>query len=715
MGLSILSFGIAFLTLVVFIMVARKGRGPAARLSMVADLFLVAAAVFQGLAAAAASPNDMLIHLAFARCGSAALAAAELFFLAFAFAFPAWLKPWLRALVPLLAVAAGLLAYLIFSDPEYIAGLQINAAGLAIAGGERYELVNGIVACFGIGAAAVHFGRAVGTKDRIHRERSMLAFTGVFAGAVAILLIEELGLTVPGARWPHVALPLIGFAMAAVAAYSLSIARLFDWREIGLTLADYLVLAAAVGVPAGAFIGLLVLLGGVSPLIPIAGTLVAFLVSDRLARSLSGRRLERLSARRSFGEELESALVHIDLSKGRDFVLRELYSLLSEAFNFKDFVALIEDDRGALRTIYSSTEDHRASLEKGEPLLERLERSDVTVLMRSEALADSSYAEFQEPLLALFDSLGAEALVLAREGKHIIGAFALGTRKSGGEYTDYDYETLKAIYGKLFVVAFYLRNIARESIVYTVDRELALSDQVIRFALENVAPVDSPKADTAWTTKSTRSLGGDFVDFVRIADERWFFVLGDISGKGLSASMNMLILKSMIRTFLKVEKDFTGLVSRINDFIRENLPRGCFFAGVFGYFDLERGSLYFINCGAPAILFYSPNFDAFIEVQGQGKVLGFARDIRPYLKPRKLALPPGSALVISTDGVIDGVNIRGERFGKERLIRSARERLGKSAREIADGTIGDLLSFTEQKQEDDITLLIMKIAQRSAK
>lgn len=714
MGLSILSFGIAFLTLVVFIVVARKGRGPAARLSLTVDLLLAAAAIFQGLAAAVSSPNDMMIHLTFARGGSAAFAAAELFLLAFAFSFPTWIKPWLRALVPLLTIGAGLLVSVIFSDPEYIAGLQFNTAGLAIAGGEHYDLVNGIVACFGIGAAAVHLGRAVGTKDRINRERSIIAFTGVLAGVVAILLIEELGLTVPGARWPYVALPLIGFAMAAVAAYSLSIARLFDWREIGLTILDYVILTAVVGIPTGTVIGLLAILGQVSPLIPLLGALVVFLVAYRLAHSLSSQRLEHISAQRSFGEELESGLVHIDLSKGRDSVLGELYSLLSGSFKFNDFVALIEDDHGSLRTVYSSGETH-ASLERGDPLLVRLEHSDVTVLMRSEVLADSSYADIQKPLLALFDTLAAEALVFAREGKHVIGAFALGTRKSGGEYTDYDYETLKAIYGKLFVIAFYLRNIARESIVYTVDRELALSDQVVRFALENVAPVDSPKADTAWTTKSTRSLGGDFVDFVRIADERWFFVLGDISGKGLSASMNMLILKSMIRTFLKVEKDFTGLVARVNDFIRENLPRGCFFAGVFGYFDLEKGSLYFINCGSPAILFYSPSFDAFIEVQGQGKVLGFARDIRPYLKPRKLSLPPGSALVISTDGILDGVNIRGERFGTGRLIRSARERLDKSAREMADGTIGDLLAFTENKQEDDITLLIMKIAQRSAK
>jgi len=204
------------------------------------------------------------------------------------------------------------------------------------------------------------------------------------------------------------------------------------------------------------------------------------------------------------------------------------------------------------------------------------------------------------------------------------------------------------------------------------------------------------------------------VDFVRLSQDRWFFVMGDVSGKGLSASMNMLILKSMVRTFLRVEKDFVGLVARVNSFIKENLPKGTFFAGVFGYFDFSKDAFYYINCGIPTILLYSPSFDTFIEVQGEGRILGFVRDVRPFLKPRKLVLPPGSALVAATDGVTDSESLRGERFGKDRLRRSVHGRLGLGAREIADGVIGDLYDFTDKKQEDDITLLVMKFRPRSA-
>ena len=72
----------------------------------------------------------------------------------------------------------------------------------------------------------------------------------------------------------------------------------------------------------------------------------------------------------------------------------------------------------------------------------------------------------------------------------------------------------------------------------------------------------------------------------------------------------MVILKSMIRTLLKEEKDFVKLVARANAFIKERLPRGTFFSGMFGFLALDKGSIYFINCGIPAMFFRSPGLDS---------------------------------------------------------------------------------------------------------
>ncbi|MBL8968763.1 MAG: serine/threonine-protein phosphatase, partial [Spirochaetaceae bacterium] len=542
---------------------------------------------------------------------------------------------------------------------------------------------------------------------------SMIAALAVLLGVAGFWVLLRALPVRSGIRRLFVLAPLAPLAIAALKSYSYSLARIFDWRENGRTFFSYLVLGLLFGLPAAAAVAFLVLLGRVYPLVPAIGAPLVFAAAFSAARSFAARTLERLGSRREYREELESALVHIDLSLGRDAVLGELEETLAGQLGFTDFAVLVEDDRGLLRTVHASTGGH-ASLPRGDELREHIERTGLAVIMHSEALAAPIHEVVRAPLLALFDSLKAEALIFAKEGRRIIGAFALGARKTGGNYTDYDYDTFRSICGKLFVFAFYLKNVARESILYTVDRELALSDQIIRFALEKVDKLDHPTVDAAWSMRSTRRLGGDFVDFVRMSTDRWFFVLGDVSGKGLSASMNMLVLKSMIRTFLRVEKDFTGLVQRVNLFVKENLPRGSFFAGVFGYFDLAKGAVYFINCGVPAILLYSPNFDAFVEVQGEGKVLGFVRDITPHLKPRKLSLPAGAALVVSTDGILDSPNIRGERFGKDRLRKAARDRLGKSAREIADGVLDDLLTFTDKRQEDDLTLLAMKFKERSA-
>jgi hypothetical protein len=714
MGLSALSFIAAAGLIALLVVVLRRGQTQASRFAAAIVGLLALFSILEGVLLLLGLVSDRpSVYIFLLRTANLCLAGADLLLLAFALSFPRWLSGWVKLLPWFLAALLLGFAYLDYASPLYIFGARFDNSGFTPVAGDFFFWVNLGTALLGLGAATVHLVRGLKTDDRINRQRSLLAFTGVVLGVVVLWALQYRSMAAPADPWPKSAAPFAALVMCGIVAYGMALSRLFDWRELFRTFFAYAAITLVVGVPAGLVLALLLLLGSTSPLIPFAGSILLFLVASRMARGFAARFFERTGSRHEYREMLESSLAHVDLAQGRDAVLADLNALLAETFGFSDFTILIEDDRGVLKTAYASSGAH-ATMDRSDALRTHIEKMNVNVLMLSEAQADSAYETVQKELLAFFGAVKAEALIFAREGHRIIGIFALGARKIGGEYTDYDYDTFKAICGKLFVFAFYLKNIARESILYTVDRELALSDQIIRFALEHVAPVDHPKADTAWAMKSTRSLGGDFVDFVKMGKERYFFVLGDVSGKGLSASMNMLILKSMVRTFLRIEKDFAGLVQRVNAFIKDYLPRGSFFAGVFGYFDFERGIVYFINCGVPAILLYSPNFDAFIEVQGEGKVLGFVRDVRPYLKPRKLSLSPGTALVVCTDGLLDSENIRGERFGKERLRKASRDRLGEDAKTMADGVLGDLLKFTENRQEDDITLLVMKIKQGGA-
>ena len=181
-----------------------------------------------------------------------------------------------------------------------------------------------------------------------------------------------------------------------------------------------------------------------------------------------------------------------------------------------------------------------------------------------------------------------------------------------------------------------------------------------------------------------------------------------MSGKGITASMSMVILKSIIRTFLKETKDFKELVQKVNMFIRSSLPRGTFFAGVFALMDFSQDVMYYINCGVPALFLYTQAYNNVIEIQGDGRILGFKQNVDKLLKVKKIKLSPGDVLFACTEGLIESHSLRGETFGKSRIQKSVVENLSYPASRIVQFAYDDLKEFTSKELEADITTVVFK-------
>ena len=572
--------------------------------------------------------------------------------------------------------------------------------------GPLYGAVTLGAAGLGLGGAVILLTRSLAMRSRIFQQQSLILVLGVLSsialGYLTAIRLPQIGRIGSLYLVSTLSPILVGTGFF----YAVSSSRIFAWKEVVRRLASYLILMILVGIPVGIAVSVF-LMARSFPLISFLGSFFSFILGARLASVFVNRFLDSIAGRGQYRENLQSSLAHVDLAGGRDAVLKEVHQVLSEPLGFSDFNVLAEDEDGGIRAVYSTT-GASLTLRGDSQALETLTKRGITVLLKTDVVANRSYASIKKELLEIFDALRAEALIVVRDGRQTLGIFALGARLSGGDYTSYDYETLRAVYGKLFVVLYYVKNIARESILSTVDREIAFSSQVIESIQKNVDHIIHPKADAHFIARSTRKLGGDFIDFVELGKDRYFFVVGDVSGKGLNASMSMLILKTMVRNFLKEEKDFLKIAERANAFIKNNLPRGTFFAGVFGYFDFEKDSLYFINCGIPVMQMYSPAFNTVIEIQGDGRVLGFIRDIRPYLKLRRIPLVKDSVLVISTDGILESENLRGERYGKERITRSFSMNRKGSARELVEGLFQDLLTYTDNRMEDDVTVFALK-------
>ena len=163
-----------------------------------------------------------------------------------------------------------------------------------------------------------------------------------------------------------------------------------------------------------------------------------------------------------------------------------------------------------------------------------------------------------------------------------------------------------------------------------------------------------------------------------------------------------------MRTFLAETKDFKQLVQKVNAFIRNNLPKGTFFAGVFGLIDFSENTLYYLNCGVPALLMYNQSYNNVIEIQGEGRVLGFVKNIEKLIKVKKVKLNPGDIVLACTDGLLNAKNIRGEKFGKDRIQQSIVENLFYPAEKMSQFLHDQLLDFTSKELEDDVSVVTIK-------
>ena len=108
------------------------------------------------------------------------------------------------------------------------------------------------------------------------------------------------------------------------------------------------------------------------------------------------------------------------------------------------------------------------------------------------------------------------------------------------------------------------------------------------------------------------------------------------------------------------------------------------------------------------MLLYTSTYNNAVEIQGEGHVLGFVDNIGDYIRVKKIHLNADDTLLLTTDGLIDSVSLRGERYGKERVQRFLVNNRHYPAARITQFLVENLMDFTSTELTDDITVLAMK-------
>jgi len=236
-------------------------------------------------------------------------------------------------------------------------------------------------------------------------------------------------------------------------------------------------------------------------------------------------------------------------------------------------------------------------------------------------------------------------------------------------------------------------------------KELTLAADIQGAMLPERAP-DVPGTDLAGYNAACRTVGGDYYDFFPFADGRLGMALGDVSGKGIPASLMMMALHARVQVLAEDPGDLAAFMSRLNKATCAKCPSNRFITFFFCVLDTKTGDLAFANAGHnPPILVRKSGQAEMLE--GGGPVLGIL-PIATY-REQHTRLEPGDMLVLYSDGVTEATNLSYEEYDEERFIEVLTANREKPAVDIVDAVTNSLAEFAAgAPQADDITLVVAK-------
>jgi phosphoserine phosphatase RsbU/P len=210
--------------------------------------------------------------------------------------------------------------------------------------------------------------------------------------------------------------------------------------------------------------------------------------------------------------------------------------------------------------------------------------------------------------------------------------------------------------------------------------------------------------DIAFRSIPAEEVGGDFCDFVHVAEDLVGFAIGDASGHGLPAALLVRDIVTGLRMGLEKHLRMEYVFSKLNRVIhRSNLSSR--YVSVF-YGELEsNGGLSYVNAGhQPPLLFRK---DRIVELRTGGTVIGPLPEVS--FRRGHVRLDPGSVLVLFTDGIVERRGPGEVFFEEERLKRVVQESHGAPAGHLLDRILDVAHAHGEGRPwEDDVTVMVIR-------
>jgi serine phosphatase RsbU (regulator of sigma subunit) len=216
--------------------------------------------------------------------------------------------------------------------------------------------------------------------------------------------------------------------------------------------------------------------------------------------------------------------------------------------------------------------------------------------------------------------------------------------------------------------------------------------------------------DIAAVSEPSLEVGGDYYDFISLGADSLGVVVGDVSGKGVSAAFYMAEVKGIFQSLSRVAASPRDLLLRANQALIDSLERKAFISLIYAVFDMSRSRVVLARAGHCPMIHISGGEAEMVKPTGLGLGLTHESVFEEVTQETTIGLKKGDVCVFYTDGLSESRNAEGEEFGYDRIVNVALNTKGKSSETIKDAILREIRNYTgNSTYGDDMTLVVVKV------
>ncbi len=310
--------------------------------------------------------------------------------------------------------------------------------------------------------------------------------------------------------------------------------------------------------------------------------------------------------------------------------------------------------------------------------------------------------------------LHAELLLPLARKDRLLGFITLGPKYSEAPYSTTDVNLLQSVASQTALAVENSRltsAVANETAEREViQRELAIAREVQqRLFPQSYPPV--PGLEYHGTCRPAQEVGGDYYDFLELPNQKLGIAIGDVSGKGIPASLLMASLQASLRgQIMAASIGIDCVIENINRLIYAATPANRYATFFYGQYDPAFRRLSYVNAGhnAPIVLRKQRSAPECIRLETGGPPVGLLP--QSTYKSGQIDLQPGDLVILFTDGISETMNPAEEEWGECRLIEALANSAGNCPAEVVRTLFNAADTFAAgAPQHDDMTLIVFRV------